>query len=111
MPLCYTLAETIDRLIITELKIWHTDNQKQLDSLDKLRIKCLEALEEKIPSEAVDTIAQLVYQHIEQWHLEEDMANPDISDEAKVDITDKIIELNRSRIKAVQAIDKALDSE
>lgn len=109
MPICYTTGEIIDRLIITKLKIWHlsksVDNISQQSSLSRLEGRLLEALEETMKREVVVAINTLVAQHIEQWHLEEDMANPDYSDEEKVGFTDRIVELNANRVKLVQVID------
>lgn len=41
-----------------------------------------------------------------QWHLEELMANEDISDEEKVEITNQIVNLNTFRMKLIAAIDE-----
>ena len=64
MPICYSIGEIIDRLVIV---------------------------------------------HLKQWHAEEIMADPDVSDEKKAEITDQIISLNAFRMKLVAAIDEAFE--
>jgi len=43
---------------------------------------------------------------LKQWHLEEQMNNPNVSDEAKVEITDQIVNLNAFRMRLISAIDE-----
>lgn len=43
---------------------------------------------------------------LKQWHLEEQMADPSISDETKVEITDQIVNLNAFRMRLIAAIDE-----
>jgi len=53
-----------------------------------------------------ELIDRLAICHLKQWHLEEQMNDPDISDEAKVKITDQIVSLNQFRMKLIDAIDE-----
>lgn len=43
---------------------------------------------------------------LKQWHLEEQMRDPDVSDEAKVEVTDQIVNLNAFRMRLISAIDE-----
>jgi hypothetical protein len=43
---------------------------------------------------------------LKQWHLEEKMADPEVSDEEKVKITDQIVSLNGFRMKLIEAINE-----
>lgn len=43
---------------------------------------------------------------LKQWHLEEKMADPEVSDEEKVRITDQIVSLNGFRMKLIEAINE-----
>jgi hypothetical protein len=41
-----------------------------------------------------------------QWHLEEQMSDPNVSDETKVEITDQIVNLNAFRMRLIAAINE-----
>jgi len=53
--------------------------------------------------ELVDRLSGIM---LKQWHLEELMADPALSDERKVEVTDQIINLNKFRMKLIKAIDE-----
>lgn len=53
-----------------------------------------------------ELVDRLTIVALKQWHLEEQMNNPDVSDEAKVEITDQIVNLNQFRMKLVDAINE-----
>ena len=48
---------------------------------------------------------------LKQWHLEEQMNNPNISDEAKVEITDQIVSLNAFRMRIIATIDETVEQK
>jgi hypothetical protein len=56
-----------------------------------------------------EIIDRLVIVHLKQWHLEEMMADPEVSDEKKAEITDQIVSLNAFRMKLVAAIDEVFE--
>lgn len=53
-----------------------------------------------------ELVDRLTIVALKQWHLEEQMNNPDVSDEIKVQITDQIVNLNQFRMKLIAAIDE-----
>ena len=53
--------------------------------------------------ELVDRLAIIT---LKQFYLESQMGDPKVSDEAKVEITDQIVNLNAFRMKLVAAIDE-----
>lgn len=53
-----------------------------------------------------DLCDRLAITALKQFHLEEAMRDPDLSDETKVEITDQIINLNAFRMKLIAAIDE-----
>ena len=56
-----------------------------------------------------ELIDRLSITHIKQWHLEEIMADKDVSLEEKGKIPDQIISLNNFRKELVEAINEYFD--